>query len=163
MSTTEIRDAAMKLSREERVRLAEALLTSLDAPDPAIDAAWAEEAERRIDALDAGTTKAIPAAEIGRGHIEQTPGVRGGRPRVAGRRITVDDIVVMHRRLGQPVEEIVAKYDLSFADVHAAIAYYYDHQAEVDRRIAADDAFADAFKRDNPSKLHEKLRALRDA
>jgi uncharacterized protein (DUF433 family) len=96
-------------------------------------------------------------------HIEQTPGVRGGRPRIAGRRITVDDVAIMHRRLGQSVEEIVAKYDLSFADVHAALAYYYDHQAEIDQRIADDDAFVEAFKRDNPSKLQEKLRALRDA
>ena len=96
-------------------------------------------------------------------HIEQTPGVRGGRPRIAGRRITVDDVVIMHRRLGQTVDEIVAKYDLSFADVHAALAYYYDHQAEIDRRIAEDDAFVEAFKRDNPSKLQERLRSLRNA
>lgn len=46
-------------------------------------------------------------------HIEVTPGVRGGRPRIAGRRITVDDIVIMHRRLGQSVDEVVAKYDTS--------------------------------------------------
>jgi uncharacterized protein (DUF433 family) len=96
-------------------------------------------------------------------HIEVTPGVRGGRPRIAGRRITVDDVVIMHRRLGQSVDEIVAKYDLPFAGVYAALAYYHDHQAEIDRRIAEDDAFVDAFKRDNPSKLREKLRALRDA
>lgn len=95
-------------------------------------------------------------------HIEITPTVRGGRPRIAGRRITVDDIVIMHRRLGQSVDEIVAKYNLSFADVYAALAYYYDHQANIDRQIAEDDDFVEAFKRDNPSKLREKLKALRD-
>jgi uncharacterized protein (DUF433 family) len=96
-------------------------------------------------------------------HIESTPGVRGGRPRIAGRRITVDDVVIMNRRLGHSVDEIVAKYDLSFAEVHAALAYYYGHQAEIDQRIADDDAFVEAFKRNNPSKLQDKLRALRDA
>jgi putative addiction module component (TIGR02574 family) len=65
MSTTEIRDAALKLSREEKVRLAEELLASVDdAAQPALDAVWGEEAERRIDALDAGTTKPIPAGEV---------------------------------------------------------------------------------------------------
>ena len=95
-------------------------------------------------------------------HIEVSPDVRNGRPRITGRRITVDDIVIMHRRLGQSVEEIASKYDLSLADVHAALAYYYDHQAEVDRLIDADDAVIEAFKRDNPSQLQEKLKALRD-
>jgi uncharacterized protein (DUF433 family) len=95
-------------------------------------------------------------------HIEVSPDVRNGRPRIAGRRITVDDIVIMHRRLGQSVEEIAGKYDVTLADVHAALAYYYDHQAEVDRLIEADDTVIEAFQRNNPSKLQEKLKALRD-
>jgi uncharacterized protein (DUF433 family) len=95
-------------------------------------------------------------------HIEVSPDVRNGRPRIAGRRITVDDIVIMHRRLGQSVEEIAGKYDVTLADVHAALAYYYDHQADVDRLIETDDAVIEAFKRNNPSKLQEKLKALRD-
>lgn len=50
MSPAAIRDAAMKLTPEETARLAEELLASLDAPNQAgIDAAWGEEAERRID------------------------------------------------------------------------------------------------------------------
>jgi len=38
-------------------------------------------------------------------HIEITPDVRGGRPHIAGTRITVADIVIMHLRLGQSLEE----------------------------------------------------------
>jgi putative addiction module component (TIGR02574 family) len=65
MSTAEIREAALKLSRDDKARLAEELLASLDGPDQStIDAAWGEEAERRIDALDAGTTKALPAEQV---------------------------------------------------------------------------------------------------
>jgi putative addiction module component (TIGR02574 family) len=65
MSTADIRDAAMKLTPEKKARLAEDLLASLDAPNQSgIDAAWGEEAERRIDALDAGHTKPIPADDV---------------------------------------------------------------------------------------------------
>ena len=96
-------------------------------------------------------------------HIECTAGVRGGRPRIRGRRITVDDIAIMHLRLGQPIEEIVGKYDLSFAEVHAALTFYFDHKEEVDRQIATDDAMIEALRRDNPSPLRERLKALRDA
>ena len=94
------------------------------------------------------------------GHIEVMPAVRGGKPRLAGTRITVDDVVLMHFRLGQSLEEIAGKYDLSLAAVYSAMAYYYDHRGEVDRRIEEDQAFFEAFRRENPSPLQAKLRAL---
>lgn len=89
------------------------------------------------------------------GHIEVMPAVRGGKPRLAGTRITVDDVVLMHLRLGQSLEEIAGKYDLSLAAVFSAMAYYYDHRDEVDRRIQEDQAFVEAFRRANPSPLQE--------
>jgi len=94
-------------------------------------------------------------------HIEITPGVRGGKPRLAGSRITVTDIVIMHLKLGQSVDEIATEYNLPLAGIHAALAYYYDHQAEIDRQVAEDEAFAAAFQQQNPSKLQAKLRQLR--
>ncbi|MBM4467080.1 MAG: DUF433 domain-containing protein [Chloroflexi bacterium] len=93
-------------------------------------------------------------------HIEITPDVRGGRPHIAGTRITVADIVIMHLRLGQSLEEIAGKYDLDLAGVYAAMAYYYDHRAEIDGSIEADEAFIDAFRRKDPSLLQAKLRTL---
>ncbi len=93
-------------------------------------------------------------------HIEMTPGTRGGKARIAGTRITVADIAMMNRRLGQSLEEISGKYDLSLAAVYAAMAYYYDHKDEIDRSIEEDEAFAEAFRRDNPSLLQEKLKSL---
>ncbi len=95
-------------------------------------------------------------------HIETTPRVRGGKPYIAGTRITVADIVLMHLRLGQSLEEIAGKYDLSLAAVHAAMAYYYDHQVEIDRSIEEDATFAEAFRRNNPSPLKEKLKIIRE-
>ena len=62
-------------------------------------------------------------------HIKSTPEVRGGKPHITGSRITVADIVLMHLRLGQSLEEIAGKYELPLAAVYAAIAYYFDHRA----------------------------------
>jgi len=41
------------------------------------------------------------------------------------------------------------------------MAYYYDHKAEIDARIAEDEAYVEAMRRDNPGPLQEKLRRLR--
>jgi len=97
------------------------------------------------------------------GHVESTEGVRGGKPRIAGTRITVADVVVMYLRLGQSVEEIAGKFQLPPAAVHAAMAHYYDHKADIERQIAEDDAFVEAFQRANPSRLRERLRELSGA
>ncbi len=59
----------------------------------------------------------------------------GGKPRVAGHRITVQDIVIWHERLGRSADEIATEYDLSLADVYAALAYYFDHREQIDRLI----------------------------
>jgi putative addiction module component (TIGR02574 family) len=64
MSTKELLDAAMKLNPEDRFALVESLLETLDHPDKAIDAIWAEEAEKRLRAYETGTITAIPADEI---------------------------------------------------------------------------------------------------
>ena len=94
------------------------------------------------------------------GHIRIAAEMRGGRPHITGTRITVADVVIMHLRLGQSLEEIAGRYDLDLADAYAAMAYYYDHRSEIDGNIEADEAFAEAFRRDNPSLLLAKLRAL---
>lgn len=91
-------------------------------------------------------------------HIEITPGIAGGKPRVAGHRIRVQDIVVWHEHLGRSADEVAADYDLTLADVHAALAYYFDHRDEVDRSIAEGDALAEAVRRGAPSKIARKLR-----
>jgi len=87
--------------------------------------------------------------------------MRGGRPRIADTRLTVADVVVMYLRLGQSLEEIAGKYALPLAAVYAAMAYYYDHQAEIDSSITADREFAEAFRNNNPSLLRSKLQALK--
>ncbi len=91
-------------------------------------------------------------------HIEVTPAVAGGKPRIAGHRITVQNVVIWHEHMGLSADEIATEYDLTLADVYAALAYYYDHRAELDEAIRADDAFAAGLRRRTPSKLSEKAR-----
>lgn len=93
-------------------------------------------------------------------HIESNPDVRAGKPTISGTRITVADIVLLHRRLGRALEEIAGTYDLPLAGVYAAMAYYCDHQDEIDASLDQEGALAEAFKKNNPSRLREKLEAL---
>ena len=54
-------EQAKRLPPAERARLVDELLSSLDEPDEAIQAQWAEEAERRLAAFDQGEMRAIEA------------------------------------------------------------------------------------------------------
>jgi uncharacterized protein (DUF433 family) len=90
-------------------------------------------------------------------HIAASPDTLGGKARIAGRRISVEDIVIWHLRLGKSVDEICAEYELSLAEVHAALAYYYDHRAESERQINEGDAFLKALRSSSPSKLAKRL------
>jgi uncharacterized protein (DUF433 family) len=91
-------------------------------------------------------------------HIEIRPGYSGGRPRIAGRRIRVQDVAIWHEEEDMSAQEIAKEYDLSFADVYAALAYYYDHREEIDKMIADDDAFVEEMRKKSPSLLNEKLK-----
>ncbi len=91
-------------------------------------------------------------------HIEITPGIAGGKPRIAGRRITVQDIVVWHERMGKSADEICAEYDVTLVDVYAALTYYFDHRADIDRRIEESEAFVEELRKSTPSILREKLK-----
>lgn len=61
--------------------------------------------------------------------IVTTEGVLGGKPRLKGRRIGVlhlHDVV----QATSP-EHAADQFDISLAEVHTALAYYYDHPDEM--------------------------------
>ena len=91
-------------------------------------------------------------------HIEVTPGVVGGKPRIAGHRIKVQHVAIWHEQLHMTPQEIAKEYGLTLVEVHAALAYYYDHREEIDKDIAEDDAFVEEMRKRTPSKLAEKLK-----
>jgi uncharacterized protein (DUF433 family) len=63
--------------------------------------------------------------------IVSTPGACAGKPRIAGHRIKVADVGIWYERMGMSPDEIVSTWpSLTLSDVHAALAYYYDHRAD---------------------------------
>jgi len=96
--------------------------------------------------------------EVSREHIEIVPGAGGPKPRIAGQRIRVQDVVIWHEKLGRSPDEIVHEYPaLTLADVHAALAYYWDHRDEIERAIAEDEALEEALRQRHAGPLQEKL------
>ena len=66
MSTSlkQIEEQARTLSAEDRAKLAESLLESLQLPLSDIERVWAEEIEQRIAAFDRGEISAYPAEDV---------------------------------------------------------------------------------------------------
>jgi uncharacterized protein (DUF433 family) len=95
-----------------------------------------------------------------REHIVSTPDTCGGKARIAGSRIQVKHIAVMHDRQGMSASEIVAEFPhLTLASVYAALAYYHDHREEMNAELAADRLWYEEQKANNPSRLQERLKA----
>jgi len=86
-------------------------------------------------------------------YIEMTPDTVGGKPRVAGRRITIQNIVIWHEWMGLSADEIATDYDLLLAEIYAALAYYYDNPQEIDQAIRDSQAYVEEMKKKIPSKL----------
>lgn len=80
-------------------------------------------------------------------HIEQSSKIAGGKPRITGKRITVQNVVVWHERLGKTADEIASEFDLSLAEVYAALTYYFDHREEIDRSILNEKEFVSELKK----------------
>lgn len=92
-------------------------------------------------------------------HITKTPGVCGGKACIAGHRIRVMDIVVWHERRGCTPDEIVDMFPgITLADVHAALAYYFDNRGEIEADLREEAQTAESLRPRFPSKLQEKLR-----
>jgi uncharacterized protein (DUF433 family) len=90
--------------------------------------------------------------------IVKTPGVCGGRARIAGHRVRVQDVVVWHEHQGMTPDEIVSHIPtITLADVHTALAYYFDHVQEIQEEMRAERDYAEEFRRNHPSLLDEKL------
>lgn len=92
-------------------------------------------------------------------HIEITPGTCGGRPRIAGTRIRVQDIYIWHDLHGRSADEIVNTFpQLTLGDVHAALAYAFDHRTKIVADLAADEQIIEELRsQTGPGPLEERL------
>src|SRR5258706_687162 len=90
-------------------------------------------------------------------HVSSTPGVCGGKPCVAGTRIRIQDIVI-RTELGDSPDDIVRSYPhITLADVHAALAYYYDNRDAIDAQIREGEELAARMKAQAGPGLLEQL------
>ena len=79
--------------------------------------------------------------------LESTPEVCCGRLRIAGTRITVQQISVLHQR-GKTAHSIVEECPyLTLAQVYAALAYYHANREEMDSQLAQEDEEYDLLKK----------------
>ena len=85
--------------------------------------------------------------------IESTPGVAGGQPRVADTRFTVKQIAVWHEFMGMSADEIATEYNLSLADIYAALSYFFDHRTEIMEAIKVEEDLVNQMKKRFPSKI----------
>lgn len=72
--------------------------------------------------------------------LVRTPGVCGGCLRIDGTRMTVNQIVTLHKQ-GLSAEDIVGEYPhRTFSEIYTVFAWYYAHQEELDQELAAEAA-----------------------
>jgi putative addiction module component (TIGR02574 family) len=64
MKTDDVIAEALKLPPELKSKLAEQLLDSLQVEQAEIDAAWLDEARRRLQEIEDGQVQTIPAEEV---------------------------------------------------------------------------------------------------
>ena len=95
--------------------------------------------------------------EILNQHIKITPGISGSKPRIAGHRITVENIVIWHERLYKSADEVAGDYDLTLADTYAVFAYYFDHRAEIDQSLEDRRVYAKISRQRSSSKLPQEM------
>jgi len=100
--------------------------------------------------------------QISTEYIAIDPDYCFGKPRIAGTRMPVAAIAEMYLDMKESLEEIAQKYDLSLAQVHGAMAYYYEHREEIDRHTIEADRIVEEIKRNSPpSKFQEKWIEIR--
>jgi len=91
-------------------------------------------------------------------HIVRQEGFLGGSPHIAGHRVRVADIVVWHEKRGFSPDQIVDSFPgITLADVHAALAYYFDHSTEIEAEFQREIARVSEIKPRYPSKIQQKI------
>lgn len=70
--------------------------------------------------------------------IISDPGIRGGKPIIAGTGILVMDIIAWYKYAGQTAEELAVGFGLSLGEVHAVLAYYHQNKSQIDATMEAE-------------------------
>lgn len=107
------------------------------------------------------TDHAAPASNGVKQYIVSTKDTCNGQPRVSGTRIRVWDIYWWYERDGRSIDQIVADFpQLTHAEVHAALSYYWEHRTELHQHDDKMNKLLDEYIKAHPSKLQAKLEKL---
>lgn len=66
------------------------------------------------------------------------PAIHAGQPIIAGTRLRISDLAASHIYRGLSPEELAVNFALDMGQVHAALAYYFQHKVEIDAQMRAD-------------------------
>lgn len=64
MSAEKFIDEAIHLPVELQVQIVDALLTSLNTPDPEVDREWIEITQRRLEDYESGVAELVPGEDV---------------------------------------------------------------------------------------------------
>lgn len=79
--------------------------------------------------------------------LVSSPDICGGRLRIDGTRITVNQIVVCYKQ-GYTPEEIADEYsNLTLAQVYTALAYYHANKEQVESDLTSEELEADQLEK----------------
>src|SRR5688572_12103793 len=107
------------------------------------------------------TTSPTPTAPALAEYIVKTPGTCGGQPRIAGTRIKVKHVYTWVEQMGMTPAQVVAEYpQLTMAQVHAALTYYWSHQSEIHQDVENEEKLVAQLKAQaGPSRIQQNLAA----
>ncbi len=89
--------------------------------------------------------------------IVSDPKIRGGRPIISGTTLMVQDVAAHHIYRGYTPDELAQQLQISLAQVHAALAYYYAHKREMDAQIEENDRLIREAKESGFGQRHPSL------
>jgi uncharacterized protein (DUF433 family) len=86
------------------------------------------------------------------------PGYCSGKAAIDNTRVRVNDVVWLHKQGHAPAQILESYPDLSFAQVYAALTYYYDHVEEIEAEFAREDDAEANFEQRKAEVLAERAR-----
>ena len=83
-------------------------------------------------------TDEVKRYNVTRAHIAQTATRHNNQPYIIDSDVRVQDVYVWHELFGIAADEIAQQYQLSLAQIYAALAFAYDHLDEIEQYIDQD-------------------------
>jgi uncharacterized protein (DUF433 family) len=80
---------------------------------------------------------------------------------IIGKPVKAKWVASMHVKAGAPIEEIMEHYHLSRAEVHSALAYYYDNQEAIEQEFRDAEVYVKEFGISS-QELIARMRARRE-